>query len=72
MKLQYTALALLVGCASARSLRSASYGAELEECNLTAKTCEESIACENKVRAKYPIIVDGKPTQRLPRIGGCD
>ncbi len=40
------------GCA-ANLARPAAYGAELEECNRTAQSCDESIACENLVRARY-------------------
>lgn len=33
--------------------KPANYTTDLTQCNLTAKTCQESIACENEVRAKY-------------------
>ncbi len=42
---------LNVGCGP--SAKPANYGAELQLCTVTAKTCEESIDCENRVRAKY-------------------
>lgn len=51
------------GCIPPRTAKPAAYGVELEECNRTAKTCEESIRCENQVRARY-----GRP----PRTGGCE
>ena len=33
--------------------RPASYSAQLADCTAKSSTCEESIACENEVRAKY-------------------
>ncbi len=53
---------LLAGC-TPNIARPAAYGAELEECSRKAATCDESIACENKVRARY-----GRPA----RTGGCE
>jgi hypothetical protein len=57
-------LVMLMGCSSAPSPKPAFYGFELEQCNKLATTCEESIACENKVRARY-----NRPL-RDPK-GGC-
>jgi hypothetical protein len=51
------------GCIPPRTAKPAAYGAELAACSETAKTCEESIRCENQVRARY-----GRP----PRTGGCE
>jgi hypothetical protein len=46
------------------SPKALSYTVELEECNRTTKTCEQSIACENDVRTRY---------RRFPlRTGGCE
>lgn len=46
------------------SPKALTYTVELEECNRTAKTCEQSIACENDVRTRY---------KRFPlRTGGCE
>lgn len=42
--------AIFIACWTSRP---ASYGAQLEECNRNAKSCEESVRCENGVRAKY-------------------
>jgi hypothetical protein len=42
--------------------RPAAYKFELEECTRHATNCEESIACENRTRARYG---------REPRTGGC-
>ncbi len=42
----------LVGCAHSLE-RPATYSGELGACTATSKTCAESIACENDVRAKY-------------------
>ncbi len=54
---------LLAGCAHApapaSTLRVGSYGMELEMCSTGAKTCEESIECENKIRTKYPVRTRG-------------
>jgi hypothetical protein len=62
-------LTFLLGCPapgpSPAAIESAAeYGARLEECNRTAKNCDESIACENKLRAAR-----GRPL-RDPK-GGC-
>jgi len=35
------------------SVKALTYGFELEECNRNAKTCDESIKCENDARKKY-------------------
>ena len=43
----------LTACAPSPSAKPAEYGAELAACNLTAKTCKESVDCENRVRVKY-------------------
>lgn len=50
-------------CVPHQAARPAAYSVELEECNRKAKTCAESIACENNVRARY-----GRPA----RTGGCE
>lgn len=42
----------LAGCQT-QDAKSAAYGAELDACTLQSKTLCESIACENKVRARY-------------------
>jgi hypothetical protein len=44
---------LLIVCAActADPVKPAAYSAGLEECNRTSKSCAESIACENKLRA---------------------
>lgn len=63
------ALVLFLSSCSGVSPRPASYGAELTRCNVEAKTCQESIDCENQVRLKYPL-ADGGP--RALREGGCD
>ncbi|HKN66792.1 MAG TPA: hypothetical protein VJW73_10965 [Gemmatimonadaceae bacterium] len=53
----------LAGCATAAPLvNPTDYAAKLEECSRNAKTCDESIACENKLRASL-----GRPL----RTGGC-
>jgi hypothetical protein len=55
-------LTVLVSGCKPETVRPAAYGAELAACSESAKTCEESIVCENKVRARY---------QRPLRTGGC-
>lgn len=50
-----------LACAPVRA-RSVTYGVDLTECNRKATTCEESIACENVIRAK-----ENRPL----RTGGC-
>lgn len=61
-------LVFLLGCSSgpapATVMSPADYGARLAECSRVSKTCDESIACENKLRAEK-----GRPL-RDPR-GGC-
>jgi hypothetical protein len=52
---------LVQGCKPSVA-KPAAYGVELEECSRNAKTCEESVSCENQVRARY-----GRPL----RTGGC-
>ncbi len=47
-------LIMITGCAAAAvTARPAAYDTELDNCNKQAATYEESVACENKVRAKY-------------------
>ena len=60
--LAWVAVALTCSCWAVPSPRPAAYGFELEECSRTATSCTESIACENKVRARY---------SRPLRTGGC-
>ena len=57
-------LCLASGC-TPNDARPAAYGAELEECNRTAATLEESITCENKVRTRY-----GRPLRDARDAGG--
>jgi hypothetical protein len=54
---------MLGACSASPAVKPAAYGFELEECSRTAKTCDESIACENAVRGKY-----GRPL-RDPKVG---
>lgn len=63
MKLAIVSLTLIACGSKPAPIAPASYGIELEECNRTAKTCEESISCENRVRARH-----GRPL----RTGGCE
>jgi hypothetical protein len=54
--MKYLILGLpLIACTpeTARPARVITYGFELEECTRKADTCQESIACENEVRARY-------------------
>lgn len=52
------------GCSSAASkAKPAAYGVELAACSEMAKTCEESIRCENEARKRH-----GRPL----RTGGCE
>lgn len=41
----------VVACGAAVAVKPTVYGAALEECNRTSKTCAESIDCENRLRA---------------------
>ncbi len=68
--MKYVALVFLVACgvASGVTPRSAGYTTELEECNRTATTFEQSVDCENKVRARY-----GRPSRVVEiKDGGGD
>lgn len=38
-------------CGAAVAIKPAEYGVALKECHDNAKTCEESIDCENRLRA---------------------
>jgi hypothetical protein len=56
-----------VGCAAAAtSARVSSYETELVVCNKTATTLQQSIDCENGVRARY-----GRPVRPYPADGGA-
>lgn len=47
------AMSALCGCAAAAPVvEPGKYGLELADCTATSKTCDESIACENALRAK--------------------
>jgi len=62
--LRYIALVGLVACAGNAAnddARGALYGVTLEECNRTATTLCESIACENRARA-----ANGRMPRALP------
>jgi hypothetical protein len=50
-------------CVPASSARPAAYGAELTDCSETSGTLEESVACENRVRARY-----GRPARLVFRV----
>ena len=59
------ACALLLGACASIYAKPAVYEGELTACNQTAKTCEESIRCENEVRAKQ------KPPRPRRPFDGC-
>ena len=54
LSLSAVAAPILLACSPpVPSGKSMTYGFELEECNRNAKTCAESIACENEARKRY-------------------
>lgn len=59
------AAAWLHGCKPAQAADVANYGVALEECNRVAKTCADSISCENAVRATH-----GRPLRDVD--AGCE
>jgi len=46
---------------------AAAYAAELAACSQTSSTLEESIACENRARARH-----GRPLRAMPDAGSRD
>lgn len=74
-------LVLLVSSCSGKpttgQVRAAEYGAELQLCSARAATldasredqCQESIRCENEVRARYPLKDGGARELRNPDAG---
>jgi len=57
-------LVLMLACSSPPH-RSVGYGLELTKCNENAKTCTDSIVCENAVRAR-----EGRPLRDVD--AGCE
>jgi hypothetical protein len=58
-----TIAVFLIACVpQASDARATAYEAELVACNRTANSLQESIDCENSVRARY-----GRPFRASPR-----